>query len=87
MEIHHIKDNTHHDGLILVYLPKEKLLIEADAYTPPAPNAPYPAQANPFSVNLHDNIGGLKLEVDRILPLHGRIVPLSELLKAIGKSS
>jgi hypothetical protein len=24
------------DGLILVYLPKEKVLIEADAYTPPA---------------------------------------------------
>jgi hypothetical protein len=23
------------DGLILVYLPKEKVLIEADAYTPP----------------------------------------------------
>jgi glyoxylase-like metal-dependent hydrolase (beta-lactamase superfamily II) len=87
LEIYHIKGNPHHDGLILVYLPKEKLLIEADAYTPPAPNAPYPAQANPFSVNLHDNIGGLKLEVDRILPLHGRIVPLTELLKAIGRSS
>jgi glyoxylase-like metal-dependent hydrolase (beta-lactamase superfamily II) len=87
LEIYHIKGNPHHDGLILVYLPKEKLLIEADAYTPPAPNAPYPAQANPFSVNLHDNIGGLKLAVDRILPLHGRIVPLTELLKAIGRSS
>jgi len=87
LEIHHIKGNPHHDGLILVYLPKEKLLIEADAYTPPAPNAPYPAQPNPFSVNLHDNIGGLNLEVDRILPLHGRVVPLTELLKAIGRSS
>ena len=87
LEIHHIKDNLHHDGLILVYLPKEKLLIEADAYTPAAADAPPPAQANPYSVNLHDNIGGLKLEVDRILPLHGRIVPVSELLKAIGKSS
>jgi glyoxylase-like metal-dependent hydrolase (beta-lactamase superfamily II) len=87
LEIYHIKDNTHNDGLIMVYLPKEKLLIEADAYTPPAPNAPYPAQPNPFSVNLHDNIGGLNLEVDRILPLHGRIVPVTELLKAIGKGS
>jgi len=87
MELHHIKDSTHHDGLIMVYLPKEKLLIEADAYTPAAADAPPPAQANPFSVNLHDNIGGLKLDVDRILPLHGRIVPVSELLKAIGKSS
>jgi glyoxylase-like metal-dependent hydrolase (beta-lactamase superfamily II) len=87
MEIHHIKDNTHDDGLIMAYLPKEKLLIEADAYTPPAPNAPYPAQANPFSVNLVENIERLKLAVDQILPLHGRVVPLSELLKAIGRSS
>jgi hypothetical protein len=38
-------------------------------------------------VNLHDNIERLKLGVDQILPLHGRIVPLSELLKAIGKAS
>jgi hypothetical protein len=37
-------------------------------------------------VNLHDNIGRLQLTVDRILPLHGRIVPLAELLKAIGKA-
>ena len=42
---------------------------------------------HPAQVNLYDNITGLKLEVDQILPLHGRIVPLSELLKAIGKSS
>ena len=81
LEIHHIKDNLHHDGLIMVYLPKEKLLIEADAYTPAAADAPPPAQANPYSVNLHDNIGGLKLEVDRILPLHGRIVPLSRAIE------
>jgi glyoxylase-like metal-dependent hydrolase (beta-lactamase superfamily II) len=87
MELHHIKDNTHHDGLIMVYLPKEKLLIEADAYTPPAPNAPYPAQANPFSVNLVENVERLKLSVDQILPLHGRVVPYAELLKAIGRSS
>ena len=87
LEIHHIKDNLHHDGLILAYLPKEKLLIEADAYTPAPPDTPPPAEPNPFSVNLHDNIGGLQLSVDRILPLHGRIVLLAELLKAIGKSS
>jgi glyoxylase-like metal-dependent hydrolase (beta-lactamase superfamily II) len=87
LELYLIKDNTHHDGLIMAYLPKEKLLIEADAYTPPAPDAPYPAQANPFSVNLVENVERLKLSVDQILPLHGRVVPYSELLKAIGRSS
>jgi glyoxylase-like metal-dependent hydrolase (beta-lactamase superfamily II) len=86
VEIYHIADSLHADGLILAYLPTEKLLIEADAYTPAPPDTPPPAQANPFSVNLHDNIGRLQLTVDRILPLHGRIVPLAELLKAIGKA-
>jgi hypothetical protein len=62
-------------------------LIEADAYTPAAPNTPPPAQPNANHVNLHDNIERLKLAVDQILPLHGRIVPLAELLKAIGKTS
>jgi glyoxylase-like metal-dependent hydrolase (beta-lactamase superfamily II) len=87
IEFYHIQGNAHHDGLLMVYLPKEKLLIEGDAYTPVAPNAPQPAQPNPFSVNLYENIERLKLAVEQILPVHGRIVPLTELQKAIGKSS
>jgi glyoxylase-like metal-dependent hydrolase (beta-lactamase superfamily II) len=87
IELHHIQGNIHADGLLMAYLPKEKLLVEADVFTPPAPNTPPPAQPHPAQVNLYDNISGLKLEVDQILPLHGRIVPLSELLKMIGKSS
>lgn len=85
VEIHHIAGSLHHDGLILVYLPKEKLLSEGDAYTPPAPNMQPMSPPNPFTVNLADNIARLKLDVDRILPLHGRIVPMSELSKAAGK--
>jgi glyoxylase-like metal-dependent hydrolase (beta-lactamase superfamily II) len=87
VELYHIQGNVHNDGLIMAYLPKEKLLIEGDAYTPAASNAPPPVQPNPFSVNLYDNIERLKLTVEQILPLHGRMVPLAELLKAIGKSS
>lgn len=87
VELYHIQGNVHHDGLIMAYLPKEKLLVQADAYTPAPPNTPPPAQPNPFSVNLYDNITRLKLEVEQLLPLHGRQVPLVELLKAIGKSS
>ena len=84
VELLHIAGNTHHAGLIMAYLPKEKLLIEADAYTPLPLNAPPPPAANPFSVNLADNIKRLNLAVDQVLPLHGRIVPLAELHKAIG---
>lgn len=84
VELLHIAGNTHHSGLIMAYLPKEKVLVEADAYTPLAPNAPPPAAANPFSVNLAENLRRLNLAVDQVLPLHGRIVPIVELHKAIG---
>ena len=56
IELYHIQGNMHNDGLIMAYLPKEKFLVEADVYTPAAPNAPPPAQPNPCSVNLYDNI-------------------------------
>jgi hypothetical protein len=87
VELYRIQGNAHADGLIMAYLPKEKLLVEVDVYTPPAPNTTPPAQPNPASVNLYDNIERLKLPIDQILPLHGRKVPLAELQKWIGKSS
>jgi glyoxylase-like metal-dependent hydrolase (beta-lactamase superfamily II) len=87
VEIHQIAGSPHADDFLMVYLPKEKLLIEADAFTPLAPNAPVPTPANPTNVNLADNIAKLGLAVDQILPLHGRVVPLAELHKAIGRAN
>jgi glyoxylase-like metal-dependent hydrolase (beta-lactamase superfamily II) len=87
VEIHHIAGNTHADGMLMVYLPKERLLIQADAFSPGPPNAPVPAVINPLSVNLADNIARLNLAVDRLLPLHGRIVPLAELHRMIGRGN
>ena len=85
VEIHAFKDSPHSNAFLLVYLPKEKFLMEADAFTPPAPNTPAPATPNPNHVNLADNIARLNLSVDRILPLHGRIAPASELNRMVGR--
>jgi glyoxylase-like metal-dependent hydrolase (beta-lactamase superfamily II) len=85
IEIHHIAGNGHSDDLALVYLPKEKLVVEADAYTPAAPGAPAPKSPNPFSVNLYDTIEKLGLNVERIAGLHGRVATIDELRSAIGK--
>jgi glyoxylase-like metal-dependent hydrolase (beta-lactamase superfamily II) len=87
LELHLIQGTVHDDGLIMAYLPKEKILVEADVFTPAAPNTAPPAQPNPNNVALYDNLERLKLTVDQILPLHGRRVPLAELQKWIGKSS
>jgi hypothetical protein len=46
---------------------------------------PPPAVPPAAAVNLYENIERLKLDVDRIVPLHGRIVRLEDLKKTIGK--
>ena len=84
VELHHVADSNHSDAFLVAYLPKERLLIEADSFTPGPPNTPPPAQLNPNNTNLVDNLARLKLSVDRILPLHGRVVPSSELYAAVG---
>jgi glyoxylase-like metal-dependent hydrolase (beta-lactamase superfamily II) len=79
VELHPIANSVHTNTFLMVYLPKERLLIEADAYTPLPPNAKPPATPNANHVNLIENIERLKLAIDQILPLHGRVVPLAEL--------
>jgi len=88
IEIHRIVGSGHSDDLALIYLPAEKILIEADVYTPTALNAPPPSPANPYSVNLYKNIQRLKLDVVQIAALHGpRVVTLSDLQIAIGQKA
>lgn len=79
IEIHSIAGNGHNDAFLMVYLPTEKILIEVDAYAPPAAGAPMPAVPSPFAVNLHDNIQRLKLDVRTIAPLHGRTATMADL--------
>ena len=85
LEIHHIAKNPHNEGIVMAYFPKEKILVEVDVYSPPPPNAPPPSTPNPAAVNLYENIERLKLDVDRIAPLHGRLVSIADLRKAVGR--
>ncbi|MDP3904324.1 MAG: MBL fold metallo-hydrolase [Methylococcaceae bacterium] len=84
IEIYSIAGNGHNDAFALVYLPNEKILVEADAYNPPAANAPTSTTVNPYTVNLYENIQKLNLDVRQIAALHGpRVVTLDDLRKAI----
>jgi glyoxylase-like metal-dependent hydrolase (beta-lactamase superfamily II) len=83
IEIHDIAGNGHNDAFSLVYLPAEKVLVEADAYTPLAANAPAPTARNPYTTNLYQNVLKLKLDVAQIAALHGpRVVALADLRAA-----
>ncbi len=85
VEAYYIEGSVHAHGFNMVYLPTEKLLIQADAYTPGPPNTPTPAVINGNHQVLVQNLDRLKLNVERILPLHGRVVPISELYTAVGR--
>lgn len=72
--LYHIAGNPHSDTMLMVYLPKERVIVEVDAYSPGA-------AANPYAANLLENITKRKLAVDRIVPLHGTVAPFADLAK------
>jgi glyoxylase-like metal-dependent hydrolase (beta-lactamase superfamily II) len=80
MEIYHIAGSYHDPALLMVYLPKQKILMEADAYNPRPPGAkPAPS---PNIGNLVENIRKRELDVAQVAYIHGGIEPVSVLLAA-----
>lgn len=86
MDLHLVQGNPHAAGMLMVHLPRERLLIEADLFTPPAPNAPPPPTASAASMSLYNNVQRLKLDVAQIVPLHGRVFPWADFVKIVGTS-
>lgn len=84
VELHHITGNLHSKSMLVTYLPKEKILIQADLYGPPAtpPAAGAPPPVFPHAANLVQNIERLGLAVDTIVPIHGRVAPMTDLRAA-----
>lgn len=85
VEVHALQGSIHAEGFLAVHLPAERLLVEADAWTPGPPDAPPPPVPPANAVNLADNIQRLGLVVDRILPLHGRVATVADLQRHIGR--
>src|SRR5258706_14589835 len=86
IELHRLTGYEHTGDMLVVYLPKEKILAEPDAFTPPAQaGAPMIPPAVVYAKALNDNIQRLKLDVQVITPLHGnRTTDVAELGKAAG---
>jgi glyoxylase-like metal-dependent hydrolase (beta-lactamase superfamily II) len=91
VELYHMQSFGHHDGMLLAYLPKEKVLVEADAYNPQPATATPPNPPSPYTLSLLDNIRRLKLDVQRIIPIHypadNRVVTMAELTKWVGRAA
>lgn len=84
LEIHLLRGHDHSEGLLVGYLPQERLLIQADAFHPRPGANPLPAPS-PFTTNLVDNIARLELDVERVVHVHGGISPYADVLRAAGQ--
>ncbi|MGE3274649.1 MAG: MBL fold metallo-hydrolase [Vicinamibacterales bacterium] len=76
MEIYHLSGNPHGDAILMAYFPKDRLIVEADAFSS---NFDY----NPYAANLLQHIRDRGLRVDRIVPLHGEPVSFEQFAKEV----
>ena len=87
MDVYPVAGLAHAAGMLMAYLPKEKILVNADLYSPPSRGAQPPASPTPSMVTLYQNIQRLKLDVAQHVPIHGQPGTMDEFLKIVGKPS
>jgi glyoxylase-like metal-dependent hydrolase (beta-lactamase superfamily II) len=86
MDIHLVQGLGHAQGMLVAYLPKEKILVNADLYSPPAQGAQPPATPTAASVVLNNNIRRLGLDVTTHVPIHGRVGTNDEFVRIVGSA-
>jgi len=90
IETYHLEGGTHNDAMLIVYLPQQKILLNADEFNVggQAPTAPVD-NPNSYQVNLQNQVERLKLDVVRHIPVHlpgdARKVTAQELRFMAGK--
>lgn len=82
MELYPLQALNHSGTMLMVYLPAERLLINADLYSPPAQGAPPPAPT-PSMRTLHQHLQRLKLDVAQHVPIHGSVGSHEAFLKIV----
>jgi glyoxylase-like metal-dependent hydrolase (beta-lactamase superfamily II) len=83
VDIHPVQGLNHNSNMLLVYLPTEKILINADLYSPPVPGQPAPT-VNANITGLNQNIQRLKLDVTRHVPIHGIVGTHADFVRIAG---
>ena len=84
LEVYYVQSNPHSEGMLMAYLPAQRILIEADLFTPPPPGTAPPAQPSAAQLALYENVRAYGLDPSAIAPLHGRTVTWAEFLEFIG---
>jgi glyoxylase-like metal-dependent hydrolase (beta-lactamase superfamily II) len=83
VEIYDVGPNPHAEEILVAYLPKEKILFQADLLNA-APNGTFPI-AQDSTISFSERIQQLGLQVEKIYGVHGRAATPEELRTSIEK--
>ena len=78
LQIFRMGDNPHADGALIVYLPAERMLVQSDMFIPGV-GGDFAETAAVLLQAIRDR----NLRVDRLVPIHGGVLPLSALEEAV----
>jgi glyoxylase-like metal-dependent hydrolase (beta-lactamase superfamily II) len=88
-EVYVIKGLPHADGLVVGYLPKEKILVYADMFNLPVPPNSVPNPPVVGTMVFSENIERLKLTPEKIMSVHSlnpdRLTTVAEINASLGK--
>jgi hypothetical protein len=86
LELHPVQGLNHAEGMLVAYFPKERILVNADLYSPPASGA-QPPMPNASMRTLRANIQRLRLDVGQHVPIHGQPGPGEQFMKIVGTAT
>jgi glyoxylase-like metal-dependent hydrolase (beta-lactamase superfamily II) len=80
LRVYYVQPLQHVEGMLMAYLPAERIVFQADLFDTHEP--PRPAQL-PAMRTLATQVARMKLDVDTLAPVHGRPVPWTTFLSAL----
>ena len=85
INLYHILQSAHADTNLIVYFPTAKIVTEADMFFPDDRRTVNALDPQGHAISIHTlllNINHRKLQVERMMPIHGKLVPYSDFLEA-----
>ena len=83
VQLYHVQDQQHATDMLMVFLPNEGLLIQADLFEPPPMGAtPAPTERN---MALLRNIQRVSIKPTRMVSIHSGEVPIADFLRVVGQ--
>jgi len=84
LQVYYVQPLQHVEGMAMAYLPAERIVMQANLFDT---HEPPPAAPTPAMTSFYRTMRALNLDVATIAPVHGKPVPMSAFIKAMGAAA